>query len=249
MRVLIIEDESLAAEQLTNLLHKYDKSITVLEVIESVKNAVQWFKNNEKPELVFMDIQLADGISFDIFDKVQLTSPVIFITAYDQYAIRAFKVNSIDYLLKPLDFDELKTAVDKFKNSKQSSVNQDIIEKFKNMLTNNYKNRFVIKVGEHIRPINIEQINYFYSFEKATYINTTENRNYLIDYSLEQAESLIDPNIFFRINRKYLISLASVIDIISYSNSRLKIKLVNTDENDIIVSRERVNDFKKWLDR
>ncbi|RLD58793.1 MAG: DNA-binding response regulator [Bacteroidetes bacterium] len=249
MKVLIIEDESLAAEQLINLLYKYDKNIIVLEVIASVKNAVKWLKNNEKPELVFMDIQLADGVSFDIFDKVELTSPVIFITAYDQYAIRAFKVNSIDYLLKPLDFDELKTAVDKFKNSKQSSVNQDIIEKFKNMLTNNYKNRFVIKVGEHIRPINIEQINYFYSFEKATYINTSENRNYVIDYSLEQAEALIDPTLFFRINRKYLISLASILDIVSYSNSRLKIKLVNSDKNDIIVSRERVNDFKKWLDR
>ena len=249
MRVLIIEDESLAAEQLKNLLHKYDKSINVLDVIDSVKNAVKWFKTNEKPALVFMDIQLADGLSFDIFDKVQLTSPVIFITAYDQYAIRAFKVNSIDYLLKPLDFDELKTAVDKFRNTKQISVNQDIIDKFKNMLTNNFKTRFVVKVGEHIRPINIEQINYFYSFQKATYINTSGKRNYVIDYSLEQAEALIDPTLFFRINRNYLISFASILDIISYSNSRLKIKLVNSDKNDIIVSRDRVNDFKKWLDK
>ena len=249
MRVLIIEDERLAAEQLINLLNKYDKNITVLDVIDSVKNAVQWLKINEKPELVFMDIQLADGLSFEIFEKIQLTSPVIFITAYDQYAIRAFKVNSIDYLLKPLDFDELKTAIDKFKSTKLSSINQDIIDKFKNILANNYKNRYVVKVGEHIRPINIEHINYFYSFDKATYINTIEKRNYVIDYSLEQAEALIDPNLFFRINRKYLISFASIIDIISYSNSRLKIKLVNTDENDIIVSRERVNDFKKWLDK
>ncbi len=249
MNVLIIEDERLAAEQLINLLNKYDKNITVLDVIDSVKNAVQWLKINEKPELVFMDIQLADGLSFEIFEKIQLTSPVIFITAYDQYAIRAFKVNSIDYLLKPLDFDELKIAIDKFKSTKLSSINQDIIDKFKNMLTNNFKNRFVVKVGEHIRPINIEKINYFYSFEKATYINTTENRNYVIDYSLEQAEVLIDPNLFFRINRKYLISFASIIDIISYSNSRLKIKLVNSDDNVIIVSRERVNDFKEWLDK
>lgn len=249
MKVLIIEDESLAAEQLINLLNKYDENINVLDVIDSVKNAVKWFKTNEKPELVFMDIQLADGLSFDIFDKVQFSSPVIFITAYDKYAIRAFKVNSIDYLLKPLDFDELKTALDKFKSNSQISVNQYIINRFKNMLTNNFKNRFVVKVGEHIRPINIEQINYFYSFQKATYINTSENRNYVIDYSLEQAEALIDPTLFFRINRNYLISFSSILDIISYSNSRLKIKLINSDKNDIIVSRERVNDFKKWLDK
>ncbi len=249
MNVLIIEDEKLAAEQLSNLLSRYDKNIFVLDVIDSVKSAVHWFKTNEMPELVFMDIQLADGLSFEIFDKIQVQSPVIFVTAYDQYAIQAFKVNSIDYLLKPLDFDELKTAVDKFKGKKQVAITQDFIDSIKNIVNNNYKNRFVVKVGEHIRPVSIEQINYFYSFQKATYINTSENKNYIIDFSLEQVEALIDPNLFFRINRKYLIRISSIRDIVTYSSSRLKIELINSEKNDIIVSRERVNDFKRWLDK
>ena len=249
MTILIIEDENLAAEQLMNLLERYDKSISVLSVVDSIKDAEKWLKSNEPPELIFMDIQLADGLSFEIFDKVQIVSPVIFVTAYDQYAIQAFKVNSVDYLLKPLDFDELKYAINKFKKTKSNPISQNFINSLRDIMNKNYKNRFIVKIGEHIRPVPIDKINYFYSFQKATYINTLSNKNYIIDFSLEQVEALIDPNLFFRINRKYIISISSIADIISYSNSRLKIELINSDKNDIIVSRERVNDFKHWLDK
>lgn len=255
MKVVVIEDEVLAAERLIDLLKKYDLNIEILGIFDSVKRSVQWFKKNTHPDLSFMDIQLADGLSFEIFEQTIVNCPVIFTTAFDEYAVRAFKVNSIDYLLKPIDFNELSAAIDKFKSiqlSKSKNIKQTynkVFDKVLNMLTQQYKNRFVIKVGEHIKFISIEDINYFYSLEKATYIKTENNNDYVIDYSLEQLENLIDPLLFFRINRKYLISLNSIMDIITYSNSRLKIKLSNSKDNDIIVSREKVQNFKKWLDR
>lgn len=252
MNVLIIEDEKLAADHLSALIKLYDQEIKILDRLDSVKKSVAWFNTNQQPELVFMDIQLADGISFEIFEQTIVQCPIIFTTAFNEYALKAFKVNSIDYLLKPIDFDELKIAIDKYKEVRglpEQSQYQKVMDSVLNMLTDNYKQRFVIKVGEHIKSIPVDNILYFYSLEKATFLHTTDDYNYVIDYSIEQLENLVDPQKFYRINRKYLISMDSIDDIISYSNSRLKIELKHSKDMDAIVAREKVNKFKKWLDR
>lgn len=252
MKVLIIEDEKLAADHLSALIKLYDQEIKILDRLDSVKKSVAWFNTNQQPELVFMDIQLADGISFEIFEQTIVQCPIIFTTAFNEYALKAFKVNSIDYLLKPIDFDELKIAIDKYKEVRglpEQSQYQKVMDSVLNMLTDNYKQRFVIKVGEHIKSIPVDNILYFYSLEKATFLHTTDDYNYVIDYSIEQLENLVDPQKFYRINRKYLISMDSIDDIISYSNSRLKIELKHSKDMDAIVAREKVNKFKKWLDR
>ncbi len=251
MRVLIIEDEKLAADRLEMLIKQYDSAIEIAGRLDSVKSSVKWLGTNPQPDLAFLDIQLADGLSFEIFEQTILDSPIIFTTAFDEYAVRAFKVNSIDYLLKPIDLDELTVAIEKFKRIQpqpDTEPRQHIFDKVLNLLTDNYKRRFVIKVGEHIRSVPVEEILYFYSLEKATYLHTSGDRNYVIDYSLEQIENLIDPKLFFRINRRYIISLNSFTDIIAYTNSRLKIELLHSDDNDVIVAREKTSDFKKWLD-
>ncbi|MCB0804688.1 MAG: response regulator transcription factor [Bacteroidales bacterium] len=252
MRVLIIEDEKPAGRHIANLLKRYDASIEVEGALGSVKKSVEWFNSNPHPDLALMDIQLADGLSFEIFENTKVDCPVIFTTAFNEYAIRAFKVNSVDYLLKPIDFEELGTALDKFKknfrNFDQSKYNL-MFDKVMQSLTDQYKQRFVIKVGEHIKSVAVENILYFFSLEKATFIHTSDDHNYVIDYSLEQVESLLDPQRFFRINRKYIVSLPAIDDIITYSNSRLKLELKHLNDPDAIVAREKVNNFKQWLDR
>ena len=255
MNVIIIEDEKLAAEYLRGLIQRYDPRISVIFEADSVKKAVQWFDAGGKPDLAFFDIQLADGLSFEIFDRTFVSCPVIFTTAYNEYALRAFKVNSIDYLLKPIDVTDLRKAIDKFRISWQSEPAEntanrlDAIDRILHHFTKTYKSRFVVRVGEHIRPVTTEEILYFYSLEKATYFVTSENRHYPVDYSLEYLEEILDPVRFFRISRKYMISLPAILDIISYSNSRLKIRLKHSTDPEVIVSRERVSEFRQWLDR
>ncbi|MBL6449521.1 response regulator transcription factor [Fulvivirga sp. 29W222] len=252
MDVFIIEDEKPAAARLERLLKNYNGEINVLAKIDSVKKAIKWLQSHD-PEIIFMDIQLADGLSFEIFEHVDIQAPVIFTTAYDEYALKAFKVNSIDYLLKPIDEEELDNAfkkLDRLANNHQSQSNTLAqINQAMTMLTNKYKSRFVVKVGEHIKSIAVDEIQYFFSRDKASFCCLEDAKNYLLDYSLEQIEGMVDPEIFFRISRKYLISLEAIEDIISYSNSRLRVVLQNCTDEDVIVSRERVNDFKSWLDR
>ena len=252
MNVLIIEDEPLAVKRLVDLIKKYDKDIEILAKISSVKKSVKWFNENKEADLVFMDIQLADGLSFDIFEQSQVDCPVIFTTAFDEYAIKAFKVNSVDYLLKPFDFNELSNSIEKYKTnfhikSNNAIIQHSQIEEVVNMLTNKYKDRFVVKVGVHIKPIEIINILYFYSLQKATYIHTNGNKNYVIDFSLDQIENIVNPKIFFRINRKFVVNINAINDIVSFSNSRMKINLQGSDIEDIIVSREKVKSFKNWL--
>jgi len=252
-KVLIIEDEKPAADWLKQLILKFDSQITVLAVIDSVSGAVEWFQQNQAPDLALMDIQLADGLSFDIFERTKIQCPVIFTTAYEEYAIKAFKVNSVDYLLKPIAYTELEAAFQKFENQVQSiqtapSVTIELLNKVKEMLRKQYKTRFVIKVGEHLKSITVDDILFFYSLEKATYLCTTDFKTYLVDYSLDRIAGMIDEHRFFRINRKYILSNQSIADIIFYSNSRLKIKLKKPDEESIIVSRDKVAAFKEWLD-
>lgn len=258
MRTLIIEDEKLAADRLANLLQQIDLNIAVIGKIESVQKAVQQFAAGLKPDLAFLDIQLADGLSFEIFDQITIPCPVIFTTAYDEYAIKAFKVNSIDYLLKPIDADELAASLQKFRRLTLPATitpapvtpNLEFLQKAMQMLGHApYKNRFVVKVGEHIKAIPVEQIDFFFSMGKATFLQTKENKRFVVDFSLEQLENLLDPQQFFRINRSYFISLNAIQDIVSYSNSRLKTFLRNSTDTDVIVSREKVNAFKDWLDR
>jgi len=253
MNIIIIEDEPLAEKRLSDLIKKYDNEIIVSAKIQSVKKAVEWFNKNPEPDLVFMDIQLGDGLSFEIFEKANINCPIIFTTAFDEYAIQAFKVNSIDYLLKPFDFEELAIAIDKFKkriNNVQdsSSVQSNQIEQVLNMLSKKYKERFTVKIGEHIKLVSTSDILCFYSSEKATYIFTKEKRNYLLDFSLDKLETLINPKTFFRVNRKFIININAVKDIIAYSNSRLKINIQDFKDEEIIVSREKVNKFKQWLE-
>lgn len=253
LNVLIIEDEQLAAERMQELIHRYDESISVLGIVDSVSSAIKWFANNRQPNLIFVDIQLADGLSFEIFEKVNISCPVIFTTAYEEYAIRAFKLNSIDYLLKPFDFEELTGAMEKFRFHNKRSIDKgglspEVLEQVRKMITNPFKQRFIIKIGEHLKSVSVDDIHYFYSFEKGTYICTNEFRTYLIDYSLEQISEIVDPHVFFRVNRKYILRNNAIADIVSYSNSRLKVKLKNINEEAVIVSRDKVQSFKLWLD-
>ena len=250
MNVIIIEDEKPAARLLQRKLLKL--GVEAGTMLHSVEEAVEWFKNNPHPELIFLDIQLSDGLSFEIFDAVPISSAVIFTTAYDEYALRAFKLNSIDYLLKPIDEDELTAAVTKFKGRTVQPQQLSLdFEQIKRMLVNplekSYKKRFTVKMGQHLKMINVEDAECFYSENKGTYIHTIDNRDYLLETTLEQLENELDPAQFFRVSRKFIVSVNAIKDIVVYTNSRLKVILPTYKEEDVIVSRERVNDFREWL--
>ena len=251
MNYIIAEDEKLTADRLKSMIALLRPSFKCLAVFDSVSSAVKWLKQNPHPQLAFFDIQLADGISFEIFEQVKINFPVIFTTAYNEYALKAFKVNSIDYLLKPVNEVELKAAIEKFENTRNtpSSIDTTQITTLINQLSNSYKSSFLVKVGEHLKMINCSDIAFFHSMEKSTFIRNTEGRDYAIDQTLDQLELVVNPSEFYRVNRSCIIGISSIRDIVAYSNSRLKIiPTVKTDE-DIIVSRERVSGFKEWLER
>ena len=227
--------------------------VEVLDCIDSVSKSVEWIKGHPSPDLIFMDIQLADGTSFQIFEQCAVKSPVIFTTAYDEYALRAFKVNSIDYILKPVDEEELKSALKKYRGLVSGetpvTVALESIEQAIQMLTKKYKTRFVIKIGEHLKAVEVIEILFFQSIEKATYCQTKDRRRNILDFTLDELEEILDPGQFFRINRKYIVSAAAILDIVSYSNSRLRLNLKDSEDKEIIVARERVQEFREWLDR
>lgn len=250
MNVIIIEDEKPAARLLQRKLQKLDVQAQVM--LHSVEEAIEWFNNNTHPDLIFLDIQLSDGLSFEIFENVTIDSAVIFTTAYDEYALRAFKLNSIDYLLKPIDEDELASAIDKYRQHRPQQQNLSLdFEEIKKMLVNpiekSYKKRFAIKMGQHLKMINIDDAECFFSENKGTYIHTTDNRDYLLETTLEQLEAELDPARFYRVSRKHIINVDAVKDIVVYTNSRLKVILPTYTEDEVIVSRERVNAFREWL--
>lgn len=250
MNVLIIEDEKPAARLLQRKLQKLGLEANTM--LHSVEESIEWFSNNPHPELIFLDIQLSDGLSFEIFESIAINSAVIFTTAYDEYALRAFKLNSIDYLLKPIDEDDLEAAVNKYRGqqTKVQSLSLDF-DQIKRMLANpaekSYKKRFTVKMGQHLKMINIEDAECFYSENKGTYIHTTDGRDYLLELTLEQLENELDPAKFFRVSRKFIIPINAIKDIVVHTNSRLKIILPTYKEDEVIVSRERVNDFRSWL--
>lgn len=254
MTTLIIEDEKPAARLLQRKLEKLN--IAVKTMLHSVEESIDWFTNNEHPDLIFLDIQLSDGLSFEIFEKINIQSAIIFTTAYDEYALKAFKLNSIDYLLKPIDEDDLEIAVTKFKTRipKVDAGNQNLqldFEQIRQMLSNpfekSYKKRFTVKIGQHLKVITTDEIECFFSENKGTYIHTFDNRNYLIDSTLEILEQELDMKDFFRVSRKFIVPLIAIKEIQVYTNSRLKVILPTYKEDDVIVSREKVQDFKAWL--
>jgi DNA-binding LytR/AlgR family response regulator len=249
MNILIVEDEIFAFKKLKSLIEECILDINFIAHSESIIKAIDIIENNNKIDLAFFDIQLNDGISFDIFEKTNVYFPVVFTTAYNEYALKAFKHNSIDYLLKPIDKIELKSAINKYNKYWNNNSDLSVIKEVKEIITTGYKTRFTTKVGEHIKLINANDICLFYSFEKATFIKTNENRNYNIDYSLESLMPILNSDIFFKINRKEIININSIKDIISYSNSRLKIKINLETESELIVAREKVKLFKQWLDK
>lgn len=249
IKVIIIEDEKPAARRLQRMLEKLQ--VETETMLHTVAEAIAWFQNNPHPDLIFLDIQLSDGLSFEIFEHVETESAIIFTTAYDEYALKAFKLNSIDYLLKPIDDEELEAALNKFRNTQQKNGNINVQE-LRSLLTNSkpgktYKNRFTTQVGQHLKLIEISDIACFYSENKATYLHCFSGRNYPVDIPLEQLEDDLDPEKFYRINRKCILNIDAIKDIVSYTNSRLEIKVENFDEFQLIVSRERVRDFKSWL--
>lgn len=250
MNVIIIEDEKPSARRLQRMLEKLH--IQVKTMLHSVEESLNWFQNNPHPDLIFLDIQLSDGLSFEIFETIDIKSAIIFTTAYDEYALQAFKLNSIDYLLKPINEDELAKAVKKYqqripqKQTVQIDFN-DIKKLLVNPIDREYKKRFSVKVGQHIKLINIEDIECFYSENKGTYLHCTDGRNYLLDTTLELLESELEPRTFFRINRKFFVNIHAIKDMVSYTNSRLQIKLKTYNTDDVIVARERVKEFKEWL--
>jgi DNA-binding LytR/AlgR family response regulator len=258
MKIIIIEDEELAAEGLIIKLKKVNPDIEILDVLDSVKTAVTWFQNNAMPDLAFFDIQLADGLSFEIFDKTAVNCPVIFTTAYDEYALRAFRVNSIDYLLKPVNIEDLTRAFDKYRLLKGNEappqyLNPDVIKQVMALATQQvktptYKTRFMVKIGEHLQTMPVEDIEFFMGENKIVWLCHKNGRKYVVDYTLDVLEDVLDPNRYFRINRQFIVAISSIKDVIAYTNSRLKIILhAPPNKEDIIMSREKVEAFKEWM--
>jgi DNA-binding LytR/AlgR family response regulator len=252
VKIVIIEDEPLAVAQLAALLVQLKPNVEIAGVCDTIESAIRWFGQNPLPDLAFFDIQLGDGLSFEIFKTIDINIPVIFTTAYDQYALQAFKVNSIDYLLKPIVKEELAAALGKFEQLHlygNVKISNDMIQNLINTVgKKEYKKRFLVKIGTHLRAVNTDEILYFYSFQKGTFLKAADGHNYLLDQTLEVIEQLVDPEHFFRINRKYLVAIYAITDVNAYSNSRLKIKVKNQEEDDFLVAREKVKAFKDWLE-
>lgn len=248
MKILIIEDENLAAKRLIKLVNDQLPNAEIFGNLDTVVASVEWLKNNPEPDLIFLDIQLADGISFEIFERISVKSPIIFCTAYDQYAIKAFKLNSVDYLLKPIDPQDLSQALDKFKAGlKGPEITLDQIRTLLLPNQKSYKNRFLVKFGDRIQTVDVQEIRYFFSEDKLTLLQTKDGKKFVVDYILDEIEDMVDPQLFFRLNRKYVSSIHAIKSIHTYSNSRLKIVLENSDDHDILVSREKIAPFKAWL--
>ncbi len=247
LKILIIEDEEPAAKRLHKLILEVTGQEAMPGHIVSVESGIRWFSENELPDLVFSDIQLSDGLSFSIFKAQQVSCPVIFTTAYDQYAIEAFKLNSIDYLLKPVKKEEMEAAFNKFKKRSQTLDIEKLLQTLQPALKQAYKKRFVVRYGEHIKTIDIDEVAYFYTEDKINFLNTKEGRRYAIDFNLDMLDQMLDPQVFFRINRQYIIGIHSIAEMFSYSKSRVLVKLNPAAKHETIVSTERSADFKHWL--
>jgi len=252
MKVVIIEDEAFAALRLKKMIHAFNPDIKILAELESVAESVKWFRSNPEPDLIFLDIHLEDDLSFAIFDQVNISSPVIFTTAFDEYAIKAFKLKSIDYLLKPIVHEELAAALKKYEQYSGLHPNAVDLQSLYNLLTkkdNKYRERFSISVGTKIKMFEISEIAYFFALDKGIYLRTFQGNSFNVDFTLDKLEEMLDPKMFFRINRKYLVNIGSISNMVIYSRSRIKLELKpKADiELDTVVSIDRSADFRKWI--
>jgi DNA-binding LytR/AlgR family response regulator len=254
MKILIVEDEQAAARRLKNVILSIDPTVSIMNTIDSVEDAIEFLSGGNIPDLIFADIQLSDGICFEIFRKVRPRSAVIFTTAYDEYALEAFKVNSIDYLLKPINESDLKRSLEKYNAMKTTfgGANEDRLSDLLKRLDHgekSYKSRFLVKSGNSLKPVSSQDIAYFTIDSQLVFLVDRNGKRYLVESSLDDIEKLVDPGDFFRINRQMIVSLTSVKSIHSYFNSRLKLDLVPEYADDVIVSRMKVGDFKNWLEK
>jgi len=249
MNVLILEDENRAANHLERLIHAVAPEMTVVAKIDTVRESIEYLNTNPPVSLIFSDVQLADGLSFEIFSQVEIHAPIIFTTAYDVYAIDAFNTNGIDYLLKPIEEKRLKQAIQKARQL-TAEIDLGTLLGLSNLVPKNqYKSRFLVKVGDKIKSIEVGDIKVFYSFEKTTYLRTSVNRDYIIDYSLDDLQHVLDGTRYFKINRKFIVSYEACTTMYAWSNSRLKLDIEGIDDSHIVVAREKVQEFKQWLDR
>ena len=251
MNVLIIEDEKIAADNLEKMLRQIDKNINVQYKIDSIEESVSWLSNNTV-DLIFLDIHLADGLCFKIFEQIKIKTPIVFTTAYDQYAIKAFKVNSIDYLLKPIEIQQLEQSLEKYKELNQVKNAKTIDFDALLSLYNNkikYQERFIVRYAQKIKSIKTTDIAYFYIVAESVFLCSKNNNRYSIDYSLDKLENILNPKDFFRINRQFMVNISSIENMYSLSKSRIKIELKPKSDNETIVSYSRMSDFRKWLNR
>jgi DNA-binding LytR/AlgR family response regulator len=255
MNILIIEDEPHAQRELIRLIKNSGINYNILECIDSIEDAVKWLLANLEPDLIFLDIQLSDGLSFDIFNQVKINCPVIFTTAYDEYAIQAFKLNSIDYLLKPIRQEGLNEALKKLSRIKERYADKNLIPDLQNIeqlfksKLRDYKSRIIARVGDQIKHLSIYEIAYFYAEDNVVFLASHSDQRMIIEYSLEQLERSLNPREFFRINRSYLVSIKAIGKINKYFNSRLKLELIPETEDDVLISRVKVSGFLEWMDR
>lgn len=250
MKILIVEDEDLAVKKLQKTLELVNPDAQVVGFADSIKSAVEWLQDNPQPDLILMDIELADGQSFEIFNLVDVKSPVIFTTSYDEFALKAFKVNSVDYLLKPIQKEELKAALDKFQKMKTGAdVNLDVLVKElqQKLQPKEYRKRFLVKHGQKLVSVEIGEIAYFYSDGRLNFFKTTDNRKFVVDYTMDELEEMLDPEEYFRISRSFFVSVSSIDKIDDYFGNRLILALKPSVDKEALVSREKVTDFKKWM--
>jgi two-component system response regulator LytT len=257
MKILIVEDEDLAVKKLQKTLAAVDQDANVVGIADSIKGTVEWLQQNPAPDLILMDIELADGQSFEIFNLAEIKSPVIFTTSYDEYALKAFKVNSIDYLLKPVQKEELAAALTKYRQMKKNytaqpgsdGVNLDSIlkELQQKLQPKEYRKRFLVKHAQKLVSIEIDDIGYFFSDGRLNFFKTTDNRKFVVDYTMDELEEMLDPEKYFRISRSFYVSADSIDKIDDYFGNRLILQLKPTVDKEALVSREKVTDFKKWM--
>jgi two-component system, LytTR family, response regulator LytT len=255
MKILIVEDEELAVKKLQKTLLSIDRMVEVVGVTDSIKTTVDFLKQHSAPDLILMDIELADGQSFEVFNMVPVKNPVIFITSYDEYALKAFKVNSVDYLLKPVQKDELEAALNKYKelnatdhnNQGSSDINNLIKELQSKLQPKEYRKRFLVKQAQKLVSIEVDDIAYFYSDGRLNFFKTRDNRKFVVDYTMDELSDMLDPEKYFRISRSFYVSVDSIDQIHDYFGNRLLLNLTPALDKEALVSREKVMDFKKWM--
>ncbi|MEI2748222.1 MAG: LytTR family DNA-binding domain-containing protein [Ferruginibacter sp.] len=257
MRILIIEDEDLAVKKLQKTLAAVEPNAVVAGIADSIHSAVEWLQENQQPDLILMDIELADGQSFEIFNLVEVKSPVIFTTSYDEFALKAFKVNSIDYLLKPIQKEELQAALSKFRQLKsahsgsddQTGINIDSLVKQlqQKLQPKDFRKRFLVKFAQKLVSIEVDDIAYFYSDGRLNFFKTKDNKKYVVDYTMDELEDMLNPEKYFRISRSFYVSVESIDKIEDYFGNRLILQLKPEVDKEALVSREKVTDFKKWM--